>query len=60
MRNPSGSPLSEFGRNSYRDGDTVNLGIEAGCKLGVDHAMADGIINRTITSADICSSYQKG
>ena len=38
--------LAEIAQGSYGDGTTVNQALEAGWKLGVDHAMADGIISQ--------------
>ena len=36
--------LAEIARRSYGDGATVNQALEEGWKLGVAHAMADGIL----------------
>ena len=38
--------LGEIARRSYGDGNTVNQALEEGSKLGVNHAMADGILTQ--------------
>ena len=37
--------LAEIARRSYGDDDTINQALEQGWKLGVSHAMADGIVS---------------
>ena len=38
--------LAQIAKDSYGDGTTVNQALETGWKLGVDHAMADGIVSQ--------------
>ena len=37
--------LAEIARNSYGGGASVNQALGAGWRLGIDHAMADGILS---------------
>ena len=38
--------LAEIAHRSYGDGATVNQALEQGWKLGVGHAMADGMMTQ--------------